>query len=121
MTMDEYLIKFKNLLGIPLFETEKDFRLRFVLETVVSDIMTYCNITEIPAALNNVVLMIAEDYYRTKYPTEFEQSAPAVVSVERGDVQTNFGSAKATVVAGQGAGFVQNYAAHLNAFRRMRW
>lgn len=117
----KYLPRLKSLLGIEQSDTSKDDRLLFALESIVNGINTYCNLTVIPAALDNVVLQIAEDYYRAKYPTEFEQAAPAVVSVKRGDVQTNFAAPKGAVVAGPGAAFVQNYAAQLNAFRRMRW
>ncbi|WP_445671642.1 phage head-tail connector protein [Paenibacillus sp. FSL K6-2859] len=118
---EKYLDKLKGLLLIPIEDLSKNSRLLFVLETIVQEIKTYCNISSIPEALDNVVLHIAEDYYRTKYPTEFEQTAPAVTSIKRGDVTTVFGSAKATVVVGSGAAFVRNYSAQLNAFRRLRW
>ncbi len=121
MDMDIFLIKLKKLLTIPQDDVSKDGQLLFALETIIQAIMTYCNIPEIPSELNNVVLQIAEDYYRTKYPTEFEQTAPAVTSIKRGDVTTAFGSAKATVTVGSGATFVRNYAAQLQAFRRLRW
>lgn len=124
MTMVEhlkYLPLLKALLLIPFEDTSRDVKLLFALETIVQEIKTYCNITAIPEALDNVVLHIAEDYYRTKYPTEFEQTAPAVTSIKRGDVTTAFGSVKATVVVGSGAAFVRNYAAQLQAFRRLRW
>jgi hypothetical protein len=117
----KYLPKLKQLLSIPLDDTAKDARLLFALETIVQEIKTYCNISSIPEALDNVLLHIAEDYYRTKYPTEFEQTTPAVTSIKRGDVTTAFGSAKATVTVGSGAAFVRNYAAQLQAFRRLRW
>ncbi|MEK3867676.1 phage head-tail connector protein [Paenibacillus sp. FSL H7-0716] len=119
--IQKYLIRLKQLLLIPFEDSSKDSRLLFVLETIVQEIKTYCNIPSIPEALDNVVLHIAEDYYRTKYPTEFEQTAPAVTSIKRGDVTTAFGSAKATVTVGPGAAFVRNYAAQLQAFRRLRW
>lgn len=117
----KYLPLLKDLLLIRIDDTSKDVRLLFVLEVIVQEIKTYCNITTIPEALDNVVLHIAEDYYRTKYPTEFEQTAPAVTSTKRGDVTTSFGSSKATVTVGNGAAFVRNYAAQLQAFRRLRW
>ena len=117
----KYLPKLKQLLSIPLDDTAKDARLLFALETIVQEIKTYCNISSIPEALDNVLLHIAEDYYRTKYPTEFEQTTPAVTSIKRGDVTTAFGSAKATVTVGSGAAFVRNYGAQLQAFRRLRW
>lgn len=117
----KYLPRLKLLLSIPIEDTSKDIRLSFALETIVQEIKTYCNISSIPEALDNVVLHIAEDYYRTKYPTEFEQTSPTVTSIKRGDVTTAFGSAKATVTVGSGAAFVRNYSAQLNAYRRLRW
>lgn len=117
----KYLDRLKQLLGIPIELTTKDFQLTFALESIVQGIKTFCNITKIPKELDTVVLQIAEDYYRAKYPTEFEQTAPAVTSIKRGDVTTTFGSAKATVTVGSGAAFVRNYEAQLVAFRRMRW
>lgn len=121
MDTDIFLTKLKKLLSVSQDDTSKDGQLLFALETIIQAVQTYCNIPEIPSELNNVVLQIAEDYYRTKYPTEFEQTAPAVISIKRGDVTTAFGSAKAAVVAGSGAAFVRNYATQLQAFRRLRW
>ncbi|MEK5415880.1 hypothetical protein [Paenibacillus sp. FSL L8-0708] len=117
----KYFFKLKQLLGIPIEAIAKDFQIKFALESIVQGIKTFCNITSIPRELDIVVLQIAEDYYRAKYPTEFEQSAPAVTSIKRGDVTTNFGSAKAIVTVGSGAAFVLNYEGQLIAFRRMRW
>lgn len=119
--IQKYLIRLKQLLLIPIENETKDFKLLFALQTIVQEIKTYCNISSIPEDLDNVLLHIAEDYYRTKYPTEFEQTTPAVTSIKRGDVTTAFGSAKATVTVGSGAAFVRNYAAQLQAFRRLRW
>lgn len=116
----KYLDRLKQLLGIPIELTTKDFQLTFA-PINCPGIKTFCNITKIPKELDTVVLQIAEDYYRAKYPTEFEQTAPAVTSIKRGDVTTTFGSAKATVTVGSGAAFVRNYEAQLVAFRRMRW
>lgn len=118
--METYLIKLKSLLGIPVDDTSKDGRISFALGFVTNAIKSYCNLAEVPAALENVVLQMAEDYYRSKYPEEFPQ-AQAIQSVKRGDVTTTFGSAKASVKSGAGAAFVQNYTAQLNAFRRLRW
>ncbi|OMF95133.1 hypothetical protein [Paenibacillus sp. FSL R7-0273] len=117
----KYLPKLKVLLGIPLESVTKDFQLIFALESIVQAIKTFCNITSIPRELDTVVLQIAEDFYRAKYATEFEQTAPTVTSIKRGDVTTTFGGSKAVVTVGSGAAFVRNYEAQLIAFRRMRW
>jgi hypothetical protein len=121
MTIEEYLLRLKMLLGIAPDDASKDIRLTFVLETVIQAVLTFCNITVIPTALENVVLQMSEDYYRGKYPYEFEQAPAAVTSVKRGDVETRFGSAKAIVSTGPGAAFVQGYVAQLIAFRKLRW
>lgn len=118
--MDTYLIKLKSLLGIPVDDTSKDGRLSFAIEFVTDAIKTYCNFPDVPSDLENVVLQMAEDYYRSKYPEEFPQ-AQAIQSVKRGDVTTTFGAVKASVKAGPGAAFVQNYTAQLNAYRKLRW
>lgn len=118
--MEENLIKLKSLLGIPIDDTSKDERLSFVLSFVIHAIKNYCNITEIPEALENVVLQMAEDYYRSKYADEFPQTQ-AIQSVKRGDVTTTFGASKSTIKAGPGASFIQDYVAQLNAFRKLRW
>ncbi|MEK4854795.1 hypothetical protein NST04_33505 [Paenibacillus sp. FSL H7-0756] len=117
----KYLPKLKVLLGIPIESVTKDFQLTFALESIVQAIKTFCNIASIPRELDTVVLQIAEDFYRAKYPTEFEQTAPVVTSIKRGDVTTAFGGSKAVVTVGSGAAFVRNYEAQLVAFRRMRW
>ncbi|MEK5277677.1 MULTISPECIES: hypothetical protein [Paenibacillus] len=117
----KYFFKLKQLLGIPIETTTKDFQLTFALESIIQAIKTFCNIASIPRELDTVVLQIAEDYYRAKYSTEFELAAPAVTSIKRGDVTTAFGSAKAIVTVGSGAAFIRNYEAQLIAFRRMRW
>ncbi|MEK3851209.1 phage head-tail connector protein [Paenibacillus sp. FSL R7-0340] len=115
------LTKLKILLGIPVTDTSKDVQLGFSLDFTIDGIQNYCNISDIPTQLENTVLQIAEDYYRTKYSEEFAKAAPVVTSVKRGDVTTAFGPTKAAVSAGSGTAFVRNYAVQLNAFRKLRW
>lgn len=121
MTIEEYIAKLKGLLSFPLDDTTKDNRLLCTLEIVIQAVMTYCNITAIPIALNNVVLQIAEDQYRTKYSSEFPETEQALQSIKRGDVTTTFGAAKSMVKTGPGASFVQQYESQLIAFRKLRW
>ena len=99
----KYVPLLKGLLGIHMDDTSKDVRLLFVLETIVEGIKTYCNISAIPETLDYVVLHIAEDYYRTKYPAEFKTGETSVTSIKRGDVTTAFGSAQPLVTVGSGA------------------
>jgi hypothetical protein len=119
--MEDLLSKLKQLLEIAADDASKDFKLTFTLETVITEVKNHCNIEDIPEGLNNVILQIAEDHYRTKYASELPQVAQTIQSVKRGDVETKLGSAKAAVEAGPGASFVQNYTAQLNSFRKLRW
>lgn len=121
MTINDYLSKLKGLLGFPVEDTSKDIRLTFTVETVIQAVLIWCNISVIPKELENVVLQIAEDQYRTKYSSEFPETEQALQSVKRGDVTTTFGAAKSTVKAGPGASFVQQYESQLIAFRKLRW
>ncbi|GAA4827998.1 hypothetical protein GCM10023310_00860 [Paenibacillus vulneris] len=112
---DPYLIKLKSLLGIGPGDISKDDRLLFAIETVVQGVMSYCNITEIPPALVNTVVLIAKDYDKSQNP---EETSQMVQSVKRGDVQTTFFNSGS---GGPGASFVQAYSKQLNAFRKLRW
>lgn len=121
MATAEYLEKLKGLLGIPLDDQSKDARLVFTIDSVVQAVLIWCNITEVPQALDLVVLQITEDKYRTKYSTEFPEAQQSVQSVKRGDVTTTFLAAKSTVNAGNGAAFLDDYTAQLMAYRKLRW
>lgn len=121
MTINDYVLRLKELLGIPVEDISKDPRLTFAIETVIQAVLTWCNISVIPRELENVILQIAEDQYRTKYAAEFSDAISAVQSVKRGDVTTTFGSVKSNVKAGPGASFVQAYESQLAAFRKLRW
>lgn len=121
MTINEYLRKLKELLEFPIEDVSKDSRLSFTIETVIQVVLAWCNISVIPLELENVVLQISEDQYRTKYAAEFAETEQVLQSVKRGDVTTTFGAAKTEVKAGPGASFVQQYESQLRAFKRLRW
>ncbi|MFB6364252.1 phage head-tail connector protein [Paenibacillus elgii] len=117
--MEAYLNKLKPLLGISRDDPSKDEQLVFILETIIQEVKTYCNIKEIPSALENIVVLIAKDFYRSEQAKTNPESQPQVVqSIKRGDVQTTFAASSG---GGPGAAFVQNYKGQLNAFRKLRW
>ncbi|MEC0269407.1 hypothetical protein [Paenibacillus anseongense] len=121
MTINDYVLRLKELLGIPVEDISKDPQLTFTIEIVIQAVLTWCNISVIPIELELVVLQIAEDQYRTKYAAEFSDATSAVQSVKRGDVTTTFSSVKPNIKAGPGASFVQAYESQLAAFRKLRW
>lgn len=113
------LNKLKMILGVKAEDTEKDGVLSFNLETVQDEVKNYCNIDEIPAALENVVVRIAADLYRSEGYGQAD--APRVAqSVSRGDVSINYGNGTATASIGGVKSFIDDYKTQLQAFRKLR-
>lgn len=107
----------KLILGIT--GDEKDGLLKFVLDTVTDEVMNYCNIIEIPAGLERVIIRMAADMYRSEGYGQ-EAKDPSVKSVSRGDQSTSFDT---TAVGNLEAGksIIDDYASQLNAYRKLRW
>ena len=113
------LEKLKLILGVKAEDTEKDGVLSFSLETAQDEVKNYCNIEEIPAALENIVVRIAADMYRSEGYGQAD--APRVAqSVKRGDVSINYGSGTATAEISGVKSFIDDYRAQLQAFRKLR-
>jgi len=118
--METYRNKLKTLLGIPLDDTSQDGQLDFALETVIAAVLANINHTTVPVALDNVVVLIARDFWRAEKAKDDPTSLPQTVqSVKRGDVTTTFSAPISG--AGPGAAFVQAYEGQLKAYRKMRW
>lgn len=109
------LDKLKMLLGIT--DNAEDERLTFVLELVIDEIRNYCNISEIPKELQNVLIRICMDVWRGgAYGTD--GIPQAVESVRRGDSDITFG---ASTMYESVQSIMTQYKAQLNAFRNLRW
>ena len=114
------LEKLKLLLGIT--GEEQDAVLSFVLDTITDMVMNYCNLDEIPPRLENIVVRMAADQYRSE--GYGQAAAPQTAqSVSRGDVTVSYGSAASNTaeITGSGKSILDDYRAQLNAFRRLRW
>ena len=114
------LEKLKMLLGIT--DEEQDGVLSFILDTVTDMVLNYCNLDEIPQRLENIVVRMAADQYRSE--GYGQAAAPQVAqSVMRGDVTVNYGSGNNgnTAEITGGKSILDDYRAQLNAFRRLRW
>ncbi len=112
--------KLKLLLGIT--GEDRDDILSFALETATDMALGYCNLDELPPQLENTVVRMAADLYRSE---GYGQAAvPQVAqSVARGDVTVNYGSGNNgnTAQITGGKSILDDYRAQLNAFRRLRW
>ncbi|MCY9764784.1 phage head-tail connector protein [Paenibacillus alvei] len=111
------LDRLKLALGIT--GSDKDELLRFVLDTVVDEILNYCNLEELPTRLENIAVRMATDLWRSEgYGSESKPQA--VKSISRGDVSTSFTDTSTGEVKGIKA-IMDDYTAQLNAFRKLRW
>lgn len=111
------LEKLKKLLGIPLESLSKDFLLEFTLENVEQIVKDYCNIKEVPESLNNTVLRMAVDLYRSENLGEEESSLGSVSSITDGDTSVSYRSANAEFKDT----LTKNYKVQLNRYRKLVW
>ena len=105
----------KTILGI----TGKDELLQFVLDTVMDEVKNYCNITEIPSELDNIILRMAADVWRSEGYGNVSRPQTAA-SVSRGDVSVSFDGQSTAEIAGLKS-ILDDYRAQLAAFRKLRW
>lgn len=109
--------KLKKLLNISLDDDSKDFLLQFALEDVDQIVKDYCHIKEIPEELNNTILRMAIDIYRSENLGEEESSLGSISSISEGDTTVSYRSANAEFKDS----LVKHYKAKLNKYRRLVW
>lgn len=105
--------KLKVLLGIT--GEEKDLLVGFALDHANDIVKTYCNIEEIPPALNSTIYRMAAELYRNE---QYGDSGipQAVKSISEGDTSTSFGSAE---TAGYAGSVLKDYKKQLNRYRKV--
>lgn len=82
--------KLKQLLGIPLENTEQDVALEYVMDNVTEVIVNYCNVEELPTGLINTAYRMAIDIYRNENPGHEESAQGSISSISEGDTSTSF-------------------------------
>jgi len=93
------------LLGIE--GTDEDELLTFILESTEQKILNYCNLKELPAELENVLIEMAARFYN---------SPDGVAdSMKVGDTSVNYSTTK------DEQNIIHDYKAQLNRFRRLSW
>lgn len=101
----ERLEKLKMLLGIE--GTDEDELLTFILESTEQKILNYCNLKELPAELENVLIEMSARFYN---------SPDGVTdSMKIGDTSVNYSMSK------DEQNIIHDYKAQLNRFRRLSW
>jgi len=107
--------KMKLLLGIT--DTESDELLQYVLDTVVDMVKGYCNISDIPAPLEKVIVRMAVDMWRIEgYGVPGGTGNMEIKQIKRGDVTTSF-----EAVGANSDNFIKSYTQQLNEYRKLRW
>lgn len=106
--------KVKTLLGIT--DGEKDALISFCVDAATDEVKNFCNLEELPTELENIVVRMAVDMYRSEVYGSAERGG--VSSVSRGDVRVDYGSSVGGV-SGEKA-FIDDYKSQLYAFRKMR-
>lgn len=111
--------RMRGLLGIS--DDGQDTILDFVLDSVQEGILNYCNLSELPAGLENTAYRMAVDLYRAEGYGSEAVPAGEVQAVKEGDTQVTFRDASAgNAYASYMAGILKNYTVQLNRYRRIR-
>ena len=109
------LAKLKNLLGMT--EDSEDAVLQFCLDFATQAVLAYCNLDELPSALEWTVTAMAADKYRMEGYGKKEAPMGAVASLSQGDVSVSYKDAASQDTSG----LLKNYTSTLNRFRRLAW
>lgn len=86
------IAKFKRLLGMDPADTSKDMPLQFAIDDTQDIILNYCNLSELPKALETTAYRMAIDLYRNEAPGEETTPVGLVSSISEGDTSTTFKS-----------------------------
>ncbi|WP_330370828.1 head-tail connector protein [Lachnoclostridium phytofermentans] len=70
----------------------KDIPLQFALDDTQDTILNYCNLKELPVALETTAYRMAMDLYRNESPGEESTPLGTVSSISEGDASTSFKS-----------------------------
>lgn len=92
--------------------------LQFVLDLACDKVKNYCHIESIPKGLENTVIRIAADIWRTE-GYGGEEKPKEVTAVKRGDVSTSFAAVSSSKAVQ--SDFLSKYKAELNRFRKLTW
>lgn len=118
------LEKLKQLLGIPLDDTTKDFPLQFIMEKVVESIINYCNIEELPDGLINTAYSMCIERFRKEVNSDGSMAAASsgdtyVSSITEGDTSISYSQKTTQTQTSTGTDSIMGYEKILNKYRRV--
>ena len=113
MDRDALLIKIKEICKAE----ESDLNLEYALDSAISIAKNYCGIKELPEELENTVIDMAIDIFKSgQYGQEDESGI--LNSITEGDISMSFGDA---LFEQYGLSSIKNYEKRMMPFRRIKW
>lgn len=114
----ERLERLKLILGIE--GADQDALLTFLLQSTERKILNYCNIPELPAELEDVLVEITADAYRFRQ-RDVDEGKVSQMSIGDTTIQYSEGENFNLMTGAGGADFLKNYKAQLSRYRKLRW
>ena len=110
----------KMLLGISISDTKKTYLIEYLVQRVQKRVLTYCNLRELPKALEELVVEMCVTAYRD---LQFGQEEIAEVkSISKGDTSHSFKTTSEVIrTMIDKPSFISDYTSELSAFRKLRW
>ena len=113
MDRDTLLVKIKEICKAE----DSDLNLEYALDSAISIAKNYCGIKELPEELENTVIDMAIDIFKSgQYGGEDESGR--LKSITEGDISMSFGD---TLYEQYGLSNIKNYEKRMMPFRRIKW
>ena len=113
MDRDTLLIKIKEICKAE----DTDLNLEYALDSAISIAKNYCGINELPDGLENTVIDMAIDIFKSGQYGEESQSG-SLKSITEGDISMSFGD---TLFEQYCLSGIKNYEKRMMPFRRIKW
>lgn len=123
MTAEEAITKMKSLLGIT--GTALDEKLTFAYEDATETALAYCNRDDIPSGMQNTVLRMAMELYKSGASTGASTASTGssvVKAITIGDTKTEYATDSASVTASaqiSSASILNDYKQVLRRYRKV--
>ena len=111
----------KTLLGISEDDRSKDDIITFIIKRVEKRVCSYCNVKSVPKGLEETVLFMVVDTYRsTQYGQEKVDSE--MKGMTEGDVSWSYQTASQIAIEKiKNPSLIEDYKSELNSYRKLRW
>lgn len=113
--MKEYINEIYQALAITNVTEEE---MKRCIKHTINHVLLYCNRTDIPKALEYIIVQMVEDTFSTNASTTETNVTNEISSIKRGDTTITYNNATSTTEAN--ISFLSNYEQQLITFKKMR-